>query len=77
MLKAIPKTSSGRARYREIDVILNRKTSMTHAIQLVMPDSQERIVFILDEQMVNQRPSDRDRLLNPDLSGFRVRNAEL
>ncbi len=77
MLKAIPKTSSGRARYHEIDVILNRKTSMTHAIQLVMPDSQERIVFILDEQMVNQRPSDRDRLLNPDLSGFRVRNAEL
>jgi outer membrane lipoprotein-sorting protein len=77
LLKAVPKPSLGHGDYREIDVILNAKTYMTDAIQIVLPDSQQRVVFILDDQKVNQRPSDRDRLLNPDLSGFRVGNADL
>jgi hypothetical protein len=76
-LKAVSKLPSGRADYGEIDVILNAKTYMTYAIRMALPDSQQQVVFILDDQKINQRPSDREKLLNPDLSGLRVRNGDL
>ncbi len=72
LLKAVPKTSSGRADYREIDVILHPKTYMTYAIQVFLPGDQPRVVFVLEDQKVNQRPSDRDQLLHPDLFGLRM-----
>ncbi len=71
-LKAVPKQSADRASYREIGVILNAKTCLTRAIQLVQPNGKDRVVFVFDEQKVNQRPSDRDQLLHPDLFGLRM-----
>ena len=72
LLKAVPKGRSDLDIYREIGVIVNAKTHLTSAIQVVDPDARGRAVFQLTEQKVNQRPSDRDQLIAPDLSGFRV-----
>ncbi|MGD0897391.1 MAG: hypothetical protein ABR915_06110 [Thermoguttaceae bacterium] len=72
VLKAVPKQPLDKAAYREIDVILNAKTHMTCATQMILPSGRERTVHVFDDQMVNQRPSDRDRLLNPDLFGLRM-----
>jgi TIGR03009 family protein len=72
VLKAVPKQPLDKTAYREIDVILNAKTYMTYATQMISPNGNERTVHVFDDQKVNQRPSDRDPLLNPDLSGLRV-----
>jgi hypothetical protein len=72
LLKAVPNPSLGHACYREIGVILNAKTYLTHAIQVVLPGGKERVVYVLDDQKVNQTPDDRDQLLNPNLFGFRL-----
>ncbi len=71
-LKAVPKRRSEKTLYREIEVILNAKSHLTSAIQKVMLTGKDRMVFRLMEQKVNQRPSDRDQLIAPDLSGLEV-----
>ncbi len=71
-LKAIPKRPADKTRFREIDVILSRKTYMAVATQVVSPSGRERVVHQLSEPEVNQRPSDRDQLIAPDLSGLYV-----
>jgi hypothetical protein len=72
VLKAVPKQPMDKAQYREIDVILNAKTYLTYATQTVSPNGKDRTVCVLDDQKVNNRPSDRDQLIDPDLSAYRV-----
>ena len=72
VLKAVPKQPSDKAEYREIEVILNAKTYMTYATKVISPNGKDRTVCVFDDQKVNQRPSDRDQLIDPDLSGLRV-----
>jgi outer membrane lipoprotein-sorting protein len=67
-LKAIPKRTADKMLYREIGIILNAKTYLTSAIQLVDSSFKCRTVFEFTEPKVNQRPSDRDQLIAPDLS---------
>ena len=76
LLKAVPKRQADQAGFREIDVILDAKTYMTMATQEVLPNGRDRMVFQVSELKVNQRPSDRDQLLAPDLSGLRVIDAD-
>jgi hypothetical protein len=57
-------------------VILNTNTYLTSAIQVTTPNGIDRTVFVLHDQKVNQRPADRDQLINPDLSGLRVTSVE-
>ena len=71
-LKAVPKQQVDRGCFREIDVILNAKTFMTVATQEVLPSGRDRTVYQFSDAKVNQRPSDRDQLLAPDLSGLHV-----
>ena len=75
-LKVVPKPQMVNARFREIDVILDAKTYMTIATQEVSGNGTLRTVLELSEQKVNQRPSDRNQLLFPDLSGLRVDKIE-
>lgn len=72
LLKAVPKRESDQTLYREIGIILDATTHMPRAIRLVSPDNSSRTVYVLHEQKVNQRPSDRDALIAPDLSGLHV-----
>ena len=71
-MKAVPKQQADKACFREIDVILSAKTYMTVATQVVSPNGRDRMVHQLSDTKVNQRPSDRDQLLAPDLSGLQV-----
>lgn len=71
-LKAVPKRQADKTCFCEIDVILNAKTYMTVATQVVSPRGDQRVVHQLSDPKVNQRPSDRDQLMAPDLSGLRV-----
>jgi outer membrane lipoprotein-sorting protein len=72
LLKAIPKREIDKACYREIGVIVDAKTYLTSAIQIIDPNGEGRRVFQLMNQKVNQRPNDRDQLIEPDLSKFKV-----
>jgi len=72
-LKALPKQRRDQRLYREVDVILDAKTHLTSAIRLIPAGGNAYTVVQLTETKVNQRPSDRDQLLNPDLSGLQVR----
>ena len=58
--------------YSKIDVILNAKTFLTVATQVFSPNGRDRTVFELSEPKVNQRPSDRDQLMAPNLSGLHL-----
>jgi hypothetical protein len=58
--------------YCEIDVILNAKTYMTYATREILPNGIDRTVRVFSDQKVNERPTDRDQLIDPDLSGLRV-----
>ena len=53
-------------------MILNAKTCMTVATQTFSPGGRDRMVVELSDPKINQRPSDRDQLLAPDLSGLYV-----
>lgn len=75
-LRATPKRPLEKTVYAEIRVILNADTYMTRAIQVSPPGAIGRTVFVLHDQKVNQRPSDRDQLINPDLSGLRVMDCQ-
>lgn len=69
LLKATPKRRADKRLYREIGIVLNAKTFLTSAIQVVGQD-KARTVFQLMEQKVNQHPSERDQLIAPDLSAL-------
>ncbi|MGA2257827.1 MAG: hypothetical protein ABSG53_24455 [Thermoguttaceae bacterium] len=71
-LRALPKRSVDAADYSRIDVILNAKTYMTVATEIISPSGRERMVVQLNDPQVNRRPSDRDQLLAPDLSGLHI-----
>jgi hypothetical protein len=72
LLRALPKRSADAANYRDIWVILNAKTYLTSAVRHVQPNGRDRVVMQLEDQKINQRPSDRDQLIDPDLSGLKV-----
>ena len=63
--------------YREIEVILDAKTYLTQAIQLIHSAGNSRTVYQLMEQKAEPAPSDRDELIKPDLSGFKVTDDKL
>ena len=69
-LKATPRCQDDGADLCEIQVILNVKTYMTYATQRIAAN-KDRTISVMEEQKVNQRPTDRDAMMNPDLSGFR------
>ncbi len=71
-LRALPKGSADAGCCSRIDVILNAKTYMTVATETISPSGRDRTVVELNEPKINQRPSDRDQLLVPDLSGLHV-----
>ena len=71
LLSAVPKRFPENDLYRGIDVILNSKTYLTYAVRRHFPDGAW-VVWVLDDQKINQWPKDRDKLMNPDLSGFAV-----
>jgi outer membrane lipoprotein-sorting protein len=71
-LRALPRRSADAACYSRIDVILSAKTFMAVATQVFSPNGKDRTVVELNDAKVNQRPSDRDQLLAPDLSGLHV-----
>lgn len=72
VLKAVPKGSADKAVFRDIRVMLSAKTYMTRATEVNWSDGRSRVVCVLDDQRVNQRPKEHDALLAPDLSGFDV-----
>jgi outer membrane lipoprotein-sorting protein len=71
-LRAVPKRSEEAANCRRITVILDAKTYRTTAIEIVDPNGKDRMVYRFDDPKLNQRPSDRQRLISPDLSGLRI-----
>jgi hypothetical protein len=80
-ITAVPNRKAERECYSKIEVLLDAKTNMTSAIQvfsikgphhardgLAAGTQSDRIVYELSSVKINQRPSDRDRLLDPDVS---------
>jgi outer membrane lipoprotein-sorting protein len=72
LIRATPKRASEKADYHEVAVILNAKTFLARATQVIALNGRDRTVYMLDDQKVNERPSDRDELVAPDLSQFHV-----
>ncbi len=72
LLKAVPKQPADKATYREMEVLLNAETYMTHATKEVFLNGRDRTVRVFDDEKINQRPSDRDQLLAPNLLGLHV-----
>jgi hypothetical protein len=72
LLKAVPKRPTDQAVFAEIDVILDTKTYLTIAIRLTSLHGKDSTVYAFGPPKINERPSDRDRLLEPELSGLRV-----
>jgi TIGR03009 family protein len=71
-LKAVPKQRLEKAEYREIDVILDSKTYLTYAVRVVSADGKDCTDFVFNGQRINEFPSDRNQLINPNLLGLRL-----
>ena len=71
-LKAVPKHKLDNCVFSQIDVILSANTYLASATRMVQPDGRSRVVYVLEEEKINQVPSDRQQLIHPDLSGLRV-----
>jgi hypothetical protein len=71
-LKAVPKQKLDKAAFKEIDVILDTTTYLVYAMRIVSVDGIGYMDFVFTDQKVNQRPSDRDQLINPSLVELRV-----
>ena len=67
-ITAIPKRKTEKACFSKIEVLLDAKTHMTAAIQVFSVNGRERVVYELSNLKINERPSDRDQLLHPNLS---------
>ncbi len=72
LIKATPKMSPSQCGYSEVAILLGPTDYLPRATQVVNPNGRDRVVHVLHDLKVNQRPHDRDKLLSPDLSAFRV-----
>jgi hypothetical protein len=72
LIAAVPKKDTQpRIFHAKIRVLLDSKTFRTKAVQYIN-DSWNYSSVVLYEQKYNEKPSDRDPLAVPDLSGFRT-----
>ena len=67
-VSAIPKKKVERACFSKIEVLLDAKTHLTAAIQVSSFNNRDRVVYELSDVKINERPSDRDQLIHPDVS---------
>ncbi len=72
LITAVPKKQGVASLYSEIQVLLNAKTWMTHAVQVRSPNHKDYTVIVLEYSKINERPKDRDQLLSPDLHSLEV-----
>jgi hypothetical protein len=73
LITAIPKKNTPvQKSYSRIRVLLDSTTFRTIGVQYVYLGDKEVNSVALYEQKINEQPSDRDQLIEPDLSGFRV-----
>ncbi len=72
LIRAIPKKASAGASYSRIEILVDSKTYLTAAIENFSPDGKDRMVWMLADVKINERPADRDQLLSPDLHGLVV-----
>jgi len=76
LIRAIPKKASAGASYCKIEVLVDSKTYLTAAIESISPNGKDRMVWMLADVKINERPTDRDQLLSPDLHGLVVREVK-
>jgi hypothetical protein len=69
----VPTLPADTSEYREIDVLLSPTSHLATAVEQISPNRKDRQVVVLDDPKVNQRPSDREELINPNLFGFSLR----
>ena len=72
VLEAVTKDGRDKTLCREIDVLLDVETYRTCATRVIAPNGKDSTVYVLDDQKLDHRPSDRDELMEPDLTGLRV-----
>ena len=77
LIGATQKPRSEEFDFGRIEVLLDAKTFMVQAMQVTAPNGRDRVVYVLDNQKINQRPKDRDELVAPDLSGLRVLDGKM
>jgi hypothetical protein len=71
LVDALPKKGSQPAAlHSRIRVLLDSKSFQTKGVQCI-DDSQHYFSVVLYDAKINEKPSDRDQLLKPDLSAFR------
>lgn len=70
VLTALPKSNIEKAFYRKLTVTLLAETYITLKTEVVT--SFDRTICVLGEQKINEKPKDRNELIVPDLSLFRI-----
>ena len=70
---ATPKLSTNQLPFREIHALVSPDTFLTEAIQLISSGGNHKDVYIIASQVKNQTPADRQHLLAPDLSNYRLK----
>lgn len=77
LLVAVPKEGLEKERYARIELLFDRDMKLPFAMRLSSPSGNERTVYRLTDIRRNQRPADRDELLNPKFDGLENRRHDL
>lgn len=75
-LSATPLTKEWKARYRAVDIILDREGFHVKAIRYVDPAGISASVIIFSAVKINQVPANEETLLHPDLEKLRYTNLD-
>ena len=70
LVLATPKNADAEMLYDHVWVVVDARTYLTKAVQVLNKDRRTRTVYVFDETTVNVVPEDRDDLIEPELSGF-------
>ena len=72
-LRALPRTAADKARWRMVRILLDPETYLPFAWHFLDPNGKDFTTICLRNIKIDRQPTDRDELLNPDLSGYDCR----
>jgi outer membrane lipoprotein-sorting protein len=75
-ITAVPKRPEDKARFRKIIVLVDARTNLPFASQLLDPSGHTETVHLFENIRLNQHPDDHDALLDLRLDGFRQINKD-
>jgi hypothetical protein len=70
-LSATPKHDDDKANFDRIDILIDSRTNLPTAVQVIARGGKERNVSQLQEMHLNEKPTDCEELLQPKLDGYR------